>query len=548
MAAERGQPDAQSLQAKHAAADFAGALPLSEPAAEIVLAAHGIVKEYPGTVALKGIDFEVHRGKVNVLIGENGAGKSTLMKILAGVEEPTRGSLSLDGRPIHLRSTTDAMRHGITMVHQELNLLPNLNVAENIFAGRELRNRLGWVDQGRQAEDSRCALERLGSAVGARTLIEDISLGDQQVVELARALAQKASVLILDEPTSALSVAEVEMLFRIVEELKQQGVSIIYISHRLDELLRIGDVFTVLRDGLVAGVCMRGEADHRWIVERMTGRSDARPDARSCCVGADAACLEVRDVTLARVMPDGTRRELLSDVAFHARAGEVLGIFGLLGSGRTELLETLAGLRPRFSGSVLLNGREVSLDSPGAAMRQGVMLIPEDRKCDGLMLDLSIRENIAAAGVKRATTWGFLRGGRELASIRAVAARLHLKAADLDLPVSSLSGGSQQKVLLARCILRSPRVLLLDEPTRGVDVGSKAEIYAILRQLAADGIVVIFTSSEMQEIHALADRVMVLSRGSNRLEQTADSLSEAEMLAAAMPMLHTPGEGGRPHA
>lgn len=499
---------------------------------DVVLCARNIVMQYPGTTALNSVNFDVHRGRVNVLIGENGAGKSTLMKILAGVEGPTSGELLLDGKPLRLLSVQDAMRHCIGMVHQELNLLPNLTVAENIFAGRELRNRFGWIDRRTQEEMSRRAMERLGHEVGAGALVESLALGDQQVVELARALAQDARILILDEPTSALSVTEVEALFRTIEELKNQGVSIIYISHRLDELLRIGDEFTVLRDGVVVGVCNRSEVSRRWLIERMTGRAVA-PLASSTSGGGESARLHVEKITLRRATRDGYTREMLQGVSFSLKAGEVVGVFGLLGAGRTELLETLAGLHPEADTAVRLNGKLIPLNSPLNGTRSGIMLIPEDRKADGLMLDLSIRQNIAAAGVREGARWGFVRAEAELEKLKAVAAHLNLKISDWDRPVSSLSGGNQQKVLLARCILHSPEVLLLDEPTRGVDVGAKAEIYAILRQLASQGMSILFTTSEAEEAYALADRVFVLGRGKIRCEQRAGAFNEEQLMAAA---------------
>lgn len=498
----------------------------------VALCARRIVKQYPGTTALKSVDFDVQRGKVNVLIGENGAGKSTLMKILAGIEEPTSGELLLDGKPLRLSSVQDAMRHRIAMVHQELNLLPNLTVAENIFAGRELRNRFGWIDRSTQENKCQRAMKRLGYEVSPGALLESLALGDQQVVELARALAQDARILILDEPTSALSVAEVEALFHTIEELKCQGVSIIYISHRLDELLRIGDLFTVLRDGKMVGVCNRSEVTRSWLIERMTGRSVA-PLVSGLSVTDSAARLNVEKISLSRTMRDGSKRELLQDVSFSLKAGEVVGFFGLLGAGRTELLETLAGFHPEADTAVSLKGQTISLASPLSCTRNGIMLIPEDRKADGLMLDLSIRQNIAAAGVRGGVRWGFVRAGAELEKLRTAASHLNLKISEWDHPVSSLSGGNQQKVLLARCILYSPEVLLLDEPTRGVDVGAKAEIYAILRQLASRGMSILFTTSEVEEAYALADRVLALSRGKIRCEQRSGAFNEEELMAAA---------------
>ncbi len=505
---------------------------------EVLLTARGIVKRYPGTTALRGVDLNIYRGKVNVLIGENGAGKSTLMRILAGVESPTQGELRLDGRPIVMQSTKDATRQGIVMVHQELNMLPNLDIAENIFAGRELKNSFGIVQRNRQIIASRDALEKLGSTLAPQALLQSISLGDQQMVELARALSQQARILILDEPTSALSTVEVETLFQVIAGLKQQGVSIVYISHRLGELLRIGDAFTVLRDGCVAGTAMHspgieGYVDRRWLVECMTGRPLNEHVAAKSLPASSAAYLQVEHLHWERNFSDGSRRTVLHDISFCLRKGEVLGIYGLLGAGRTELLETLVGLHPTATGSVHLNAKRVPLRSPLVATRHGLLLVPEDRKQSGLMLDLSIHENIALGGWKDGARWGFPRRKQEMLRIRDLAGKLNLKAEDFTLPVRSLSGGNQQKVLLARCMLRSPAVLLLDEPTRGVDAQAKVEIYTILRQLAAEGMSIIFTSSEIEEVYALADRVLVLGRGRIQSDMEPTLASEHAVMMAA---------------
>lgn len=501
---------------------------------EVLLAARCIIKEYPGTTALRGVDLNIYRSKVNVLIGENGAGKSTLMRILAGVESPTRGELRLNGRPIAMQSTKDATRNGIVMVHQELNLLPNLDIAENIFAGRELKNSFGIVQRNRQIVASRDALKNLGCFLSPLTLLQSISLGDQQVVELARALSQQARILILDEPTSALSTPEVETLFQVISGLKQQGVSIVYISHRLEELLRIGDTFTVLRDGCVTGTGVRGPVNRKWLVECMTGRPLKKNVAAKSLPSSSAAFLQVERLHWERRFSDGSRRTVLQDISFSLRKGEVLGIYGLLGAGRTELLETLVGLHPAASGTVRLNAKRVPLRSPQLAAQHGLLLVPEDRKLAGLMLDLSIHENIALAGWKGGARWGFLRRNQEMLRIRDLAVKLNLNAKDFTLPVRSLSGGNQQKVLLARCILRSPAVLLLDEPTRGVDAQAKSEIHSILRQLAAEeGMSIIFTSSELGEIYTLADRVLVLGRGRIQADMETTLAGEHAMMMAA---------------
>lgn len=493
---------------------------------DAILLATKIRKRYGGQTALDEVTFRVIRGAVNVLIGENGAGKSTLMRILAGVEQADAGELRKNGEIIELRSPRDAARCGIAIVHQELALLPNLDIAENVFAGRELvrsfggalGQHLGWIDRPREDRRSTQALAKLRTPMPPKTGVAELALGRQQIVELARTLAHGAEVLILDEPTSALSNAETEALFAVMAELKREGVTVIYISHRLHELLHVGDHFTVLRGGKVVGEGARADVDRAWIVERMSGRRVAADETRTQPADAEAA-FEVR----------GLSNAALRDVSFAVRGGEIVGIYGLLGSGRTELLESLAGARPA-RGDVLLRGRKIALGSVRQAMDAGIVLVPEDRQRDGLVPELSIRENIALA-----SRGALISKAAETKRVNALAAELRLRAADIELPVTSLSGGNQQKVLLARCLLRSPQVLLLDEPTRGVDVGAKAEIYETLRALAARGLSILFASSEMEETQMLADRVLVLRQGRIGAEFTRDRMSDEALFAAASP-------------
>lgn len=500
--------------------------------AEVVLEARNIVRKYSGITALQGVTFRVRRNQVNVLIGENGAGKSTLMRILAGAEVPTSGQVLLEGRPVAFRSTREATKCGIAMVYQELNILPNLNLAENIFAGREICEWSGLVDGRKQAALSRDALMRLGSTMSTRTVAGRLPLGQQQIVELARSLACQARVLILDEPTSALSRTESETLFAVIADLKRHGVSIVYISHRLDELLLLGDLFTVLRDGKVAGEAPRNVVDRRWIVENMTGRAlqEVTPILRK---PSKEDVVSVSDLILSERRPDGGVRSLLQGVSFSAHRGEIVGIYGLLGSGRTELMETLAGLRSSYRGQIFVRGTLVRLDSVLKATKNGIALVPEDRKRDGIIATLSIRENISLAGLGTLKKGGFVSTSEELKRVRQLGAQLSLKAEDLELPVTSLSGGNQQKVVLARCLMRSPSILLLDEPTRGVDVGAKREIYEILKRLAETSTCIIFTSSELDEIRTLSDSILVLSRGRMTARTSANAASEEQLFVAA---------------
>lgn len=504
---------------------------------EIAIEARGITKRYPGVLALDGVNFRAYRNQVNVLIGENGAGKSTLMRILAGVEAPDDGELLLDGKAIELESPRDATAHGISIVHQELLALTNLNISENIFAGRELTRGRMLVDEPRQASRSDDALKRLGKPMGVETETARLPLGCRQLVEIARTLDQGAKILILDEPTSALSTAETESLFHVIADLKRSGVTIIYISHRLHELLYLGDQFTVLRSGRMVGEAPRTEVTRQWIVERMSGRADfyeVKPRTESA---SRPVVLSVRNLSLRSSVGEEDSQAALHDVSFSVREGGILGIYGLLGAGRTELVEALAGFRPADGGEIEIRGKHVQLDSVRAAIGAGVVLLPEDRQRDGLFPDLSIRENVILSA-KRGV---FLSAAKETRRVRELSVELRITAKDLEQPVTTLSGGSQQKVLLARCLTCSPAVLLLDEPTRGVDVGAKAEIYTILRGLAAKGLSIIFTSSEIEETRALADRLLVLRQGRISAEFGREDATDEHLFAAASPTVSASG-------
>jgi len=502
---------------------------------EIILETRGILKLYPGLTALDRIHFRVRRNCVNVLIGENGAGKSTLMRILAGVETPDEGAILLDGVPITLRSPRDATAHGIAIVHQELAILPNLDLAENVFAGRELtRNAFGlraFID--RPEEDSRThsALARLGKPMSASTPAAALSLGRRQLVELARSLAHGARILILDEPTSALSLAEADTLFRVLGELKSAGMTIIYISHRLHELLFLGDHFTVLRNGRIVGEAARSEVDRTWIVERMSGHAIA-PLQAAPALRSPTPILTVSNLS---VVPRQDDEASIANLSFTLHKGEILGIYGLLGCGRTELLETLAGARRPTSGVIAIQGNTLRAHSIPAAVAAGIVLVPEDRQRDGLIPELSIRENVALASM----SGFFFDRKRQLERTRQLARDLNIAAPDLERPITALSGGNQQKALLARCLMRSPSVLLLDEPTRGVDAGAKEEIYRILRRLAADGLSILFTSSEIEETRTLATRTLVLCQGRIAAELSPSDATDEALFSAASPHVTT---------
>ena len=506
--------------------------------ASVILEGRKVTKRYPGTLALDRVDFRVYRNQVNVLIGENGAGKSTLMRILAGVESPDEGDLVLEGTPIALTSPRAAARQGIAIVHQELSVLPNLNLAENIFAGRELVRSSLFVDWRRQADRAKKALRHLGKHTAVVTRAGDLSIGSRQIVEVARTLDQQAKILILDEPTSALSSVEAESLFKVIAELKRSGVTIIYISHRLHELLHLGDLFTVLRSGRVVGEAPRSEVTRQWIVQRMSGRDVGDAARHSTNRPMVEPLLHVKGLTLTASTEASGEQTSLHDVSFTLNKGEILGIYGLLGAGRTELLEAIAGMRRTFVGQIDLKGRDLRIRSVTDAIDAGIHLVPEDRQRDGLIPELSVGENMALAGRKGI----FLHREDESTQAQKLVRDLNIRTSGLKVPITALSGGNQQKVLIARCLMRVPAVLLLDEPTRGVDVGAKAEIHDILRRLAAQGVGIIFSSSEIEETQALADRALVLCQG--RIVATFDreDLTDEALFAAASPHVQTASE------
>ena len=506
---------------------------MSAGGGEVILEARGIIRRYPGTVALKDVTYRVYRNQVNVLIGENGAGKSTMMRILAGVEAPDEGELLLDGAPIRLRSPREAARHGISIVHQELSVLSNLDLAENMFAGREPVTKFVLLDRTTEERRSLEALRRLGKPMAVRTLAGYLSLGSRQLVEVARTLDQGARILILDEPTSALSNPEAESLFRVIAELKRSGVTIIYISHRLNELLHLGDRFTVLRSGRVVGEASREAVSRQWIVERMSGREVAPGSGHSPSSQLMKDTLQVKNLSMTASFGEDDAQAPLTDVSFKVRGGEIVGIYGLLGAGRTELLECLAGKRRCSYGTIFVNGAAAEISSVADAEKHGIFLVPEDRQRDGLFPDLSIRENITLGTRKR--PWLDLKDESNRA--RQIARELNIAARDFELPVAALSGGNQQKVLIARCLLRSPALLLLDEPTRGVDVGAKAEIYAILRRLAQNGLAILFTSSEIEETQALGDRALVFCQGRVAAELGTSEMTDEALFSAASPIV-----------
>ena len=500
------------------------------PDDDVILKAESVSKVFPGTIALQDVDFEVRRGAVNVLVGENGAGKSTLMKILAGAVEPTTGRLLLRGQPVVFQSVRDAARHGIGIIYQELNLCPNLSVAENLSLV-DPPTRFGFdIDRGRQMDRARALLARLEHPIDPNQLVDDLRIGQQQIVEIAKALAADVDVLIMDEPTSALSAAEVEILFRVIRDLKTHGVAIIYISHRLEEIIRIGDTITVLRDGCRQADALVKDISVEWIIEKMVGPTGLALQGQAKRSGKEV--LAVRNLTL----PRAAGGFLVDHVSLSADAGEIICLYGLLGAGRSELFECLIGLQPQALGQVVVGGRNFAGASIAARISHGLVLVPEDRQRDGLVQTLSVRANLTLASLRRFTRLFMLNKAREDSEARAMIKRMTIKVSAPGVEVTALSGGNQQKVVIGKGLMTGPSVLLLDEPTRGVDVGAKAEIFRVMRQLADEGLGVVFSTSDLKEALGYADRILVMSRGQitgefSRVEATEGALIQASTAA-----------------
>lgn len=494
---------------------------------DVVLGARGVCRRFGGVVALDDVDLDVRGGEVLAVVGENGAGKSTLMRILAGVDRPDAGRLELDGRSVSFDGPGDAQRAGVALIHQELALADSLDVAESLFLGRET-TRWGFPRRADERASARRWLDLVGLDVSPRARIGELTLAQRQLVEIARALSAEARVLIMDEPTACLTPGECERLFDVVRRLRDDGTAVVLISHRLREVESLADRAVVLRDGRRAGELDAPTADA--LVPLMVGRDIAPRGADSGRTCGDVV-LSVRGL----VRADRAAPPLSLDV----RAGEIVALAGLVGSGRTGLLETLFGLRDRARGEVLVAGANVPPSDPRAAVAAGLALVPEDRRRAGLLLDEAIATNVTLPRLAlRRRGDPLLRGpftvaSRELDLARASIETLGVRAASPAAPAASLSGGNQQKVVLARWLATAPRVLLLDEPTRGVDVGAKDEIYALLRDLAADGLAVLFASSDLEEVLALADRVLVVHDGALRGDLTADDATEESILQHA---------------
>ena len=487
----------------------------------------GIVKTFPGVRALDGVDLEVHEGEVHCLLGQNGAGKSTLIKVLAGAHQPDAGEILWRGEPIRFGSPVQALRQGIATMYQELDLVGGLSVAENIFLGHEPA-RFGFSRIGSARTAAAALLRRLGHPeISPQREVDRLSAAGQQLVSMARALAHDARLIVMDEPTAALAADEVDNLFRIVGELTADGVAVVYISHRLEEIRRIGHRVTVLKDGATVASGLTATTPTSELVNLMSGRM-----VQTVFPVRDVSTSDERREVLS--VRDLSRAGEFTGVSFDVHAGEILGIAGLVGAGRSELLETVFGARKADTGTVSVNGRRLRPGSVGAAVGAGMGLAPEERKSQGLLLDASVATNVTLASLPSYSRAGFTDRGRELRDSRNTLRRLDLRPADPRLIMRTLSGGNQQKAVVARWLVRDCKVLLLDEPTRGVDVGARAELYRLIHELAAAGVAVVLISSEMPEVLGLSDRVLVMRDGQVIADAPANELTEAKVLDMIM--------------
>jgi erythritol transport system ATP-binding protein len=492
--------------------------------------ARGIYKVFGATHALKGVDFTVTPGRVTALFGENGAGKSTLMKILAGIEVPTTGTLELDGEPVALAGPRDAADRGIAIIHQELSLFPNLSITDNVFMAREVARGGLLVDKDAQKAVTAELLARLDEPLDTGAMVSELRVGQQQIVEIARALSQEARVLIMDEPTSALSVAEVDVLFRVIRELAASGVAIVYISHHIEEALEIADHVVVLRDGSLVAEAAAEEVDVAWIVEKMVGRDPGElfPDEHA---DVGDVLLEVENLVVAD--PTNPTRLAVDEVSLTVRSGEIVGLYGLMGAGRTELLETLAGRLAPVGGTVELAGGVLERLPISQRIGLGLTLVPEDRQRDGLVQSLSVGQNMTLASLRAYVRRLWVSRDREGEAVEAMMRDVTVKASGPGAPIASLSGGNQQKVVLGKALLTEPKVLLMDEPTRGIDVGAKAEIFELMTEQARRGLGVLFATSELEEALHVPDRLLVMAKGRLVREFRRGSATREEIMAAS---------------
>ncbi|MFG0903187.1 ribose ABC transporter ATP-binding protein RbsA [Photobacterium damselae] len=488
-----------------------------------ILALEGIEKAFPGVKALDNACLNVYPGRVMALMGENGAGKSTLMKVLTGIYSKDAGEVRYQGAPVHFHGPRHSQEAGISIIHQELNLIPELTIAENIFLGREKTNAFGGIKWAEMYREADALLKRLNVKHSSRQLLGELSLGEQQMVEIAKALSFKSQVIIMDEPTDALTDTETESLFNVINELRSEGCGIVYISHRLKEIFEICDDITVLRDGKFIGECRVADTDEDGLIEMMVGRRLDEQYPR-IAVKHGTTCLEVKNLTGSGI----------NDVSFTLDRGEILGISGLMGAGRTELMKVIYGALTRESGDVILDGKIINPISPQDGLANGIAYISEDRKGDGLILGLSVKENMSLCALEQLSTGIKIDQQQEVIAVEDFIRLFNIKTPTRDQIIGNLSGGNQQKVAIAKGLMTKPKVLILDEPTRGVDVGAKKEIYQLINQFKADGMSIILVSSEMPEVLGMSDRILVMHEGRISGEFTPEEANQEKLLACAV--------------
>ena len=490
---------------------------------DAILVMENISKAFPGVKALSDVQLTVRKGTVHALMGENGAGKSTLMKVLIGMYSPDSGSITFKGKPVQIDSTETALKLGISMIHQELSPVPYMSVAENIYLGREPLGRWGLIDKRKLIADTRALLNRLEINIDPNTIMKNLSVANTQMVEIAKAISYDASLIIMDEPTSAITEREVAHLFRMIRSLKAKGVAIIYITHKMDEVFQIADDITVFRDGKHIATVPAAQTNRHSLIAMMVGR-----ELTSIFPKSEA---EIGEVVLS--VRNLTRKGIIHGVSFDLRRGEILGLAGLMGAGRTEVIEGIFGIKKIDAGEIMIKGKPVQINSPADAIKHGLALLTEDRKLTGIMGVLPVRDNMMIASLGSYAARGFLNRRRIDETCNREKGRLEIKTPSMDQTIRLLSGGNQQKVLVSRWLLTLPDILILDEPTRGIDVGAKAEIHRLMCKLAQDGKAIIMISSELPEILGMSDRVLVMHEGKIGGEFARKDATQESIMRAA---------------
>jgi ribose transport system ATP-binding protein len=495
-----------------------------------LLEAINISKEFPGVKALNQVNFKFYPAKVNAILGENGAGKSTLLKILTGVYTQYDGEIQLNGETVSFSSIKEAQNAGIAIIHQELNLIPELSVTENLFLGREIKTSLGLLDSQKMETEAKRIFEKIQLNVNPKTLVQQLKVGEQQLIEIAKALLCNADVILMDEPTSALSDKEIDNLHRIIYELKKEGKTIVYISHKMEELFKIAEHYTVLRDGNSIDAGEMKDTTEQELIRKMVGR-DVLIERKNSANHFPNTILKVDKLNL--INPNDKKRKLLHDISFELKKGEILGIFGLMGAGRTELLETIFGMHPANSEYALeIDEKNTFHKKPKDAIANGLAFVTEDRKTEGLVLGMDISSNISLTNLP---TFGLLSPSKDKTSSQDYIEKLRIKTPSEMQLCQNLSGGNQQKVVLAKWLATNPQILMMDEPTRGIDINAKNEIYNLIKELATNQMSIILVSSEIPEILALSDRILVMAEGKIKASYLATEANEDKLLKSALP-------------